>query len=193
MKHLRGLGLGLVIFGLPILGCVQQPGDRSDSGWITLLDGSNLDYWMTVGKANWRVVDGVVQADQGNGYLVSKNSYSDFQIRAEFWVDTPANSGIFIRCADPQKIGTATCYDITNGKKLWDHDFEGPFHASPLLIGNVVHIIDRKGRMQRFEAASQFKPMSELVLGEPVSATPAVVNGRIYIRGESNLYAIGSR
>ena len=112
MKHLRVFALGLLIFGLPILGCVQQAGDQSDAGWITLLDGSNLDHWTTVGKANWRVVDGVVQADQGNGHLVSKNSYSDFQIRAEFWVDTPANSGIFIRCADPQKIGTATCYEV---------------------------------------------------------------------------------
>ena len=112
MKHLPVFALALLIFGLPILGCVQQAGDQSDSGWITLLDGSNLDHWTTVGKANWRVVDGVVQADQGNGHLVSKNSYSDFQIRAEFWVDTPANSGIFIRCADPQKIGTATCYEV---------------------------------------------------------------------------------
>ena len=24
----------------------------------------------------------------------------------------PANSGIFIRCGDPQKIGTATCYEV---------------------------------------------------------------------------------
>ena len=112
MKHLRGFALGLLIFGLPILGCGQQDGHQSDSNWTTLLDGSNLDHWTTVGKANWRVVDGVVQADQGNGHLVSKNSYSDFQLRAEFWVDTPANSGIFIRCADPQKIGTATCYEV---------------------------------------------------------------------------------
>ena len=64
------------------------------------------------GKANWRLVDGVVQADQGNGHLVSKNSYRDFQIRAEFWVDAPANSGIFMRCIDAQKIGTATCYEV---------------------------------------------------------------------------------
>ena len=112
MKNLRAFAPVLLIFGVTLLGCVQQAGDQSDSGWITLLDGSNLDHWTTVGKANWRVVDGVVQADQGNGHLVSKNSYSDFQIRAEFWVDTPANSGIFIRCADPQKIGTATCYEV---------------------------------------------------------------------------------
>ena len=112
MKHLCIVALGLLIAGLPLSGCVQQAGDSTDSGWITLLDGSNLDHWTTVGKANWRVLDGIVQADQGNGYLVSKNSYTDLQIRAEFWVDTPANSGIFIRCGDPQKFSSGTCYEV---------------------------------------------------------------------------------
>jgi len=53
-----------------------------------------------------------VQADQGNGFLVSKNSYGDFQIRSEFWVDANANSGIFLRCADPQKVTAANCYEV---------------------------------------------------------------------------------
>jgi hypothetical protein len=38
----------------------------------------------------------VVQADKGSGgFLVSKNNYSDFAFRAEFWVSEDANSGIF--------------------------------------------------------------------------------------------------
>ena len=41
--------------------------------------------------------------------LVSKNSYKDFQIRAEFWADHTTNSGIFIRCTDPKKIGADNC------------------------------------------------------------------------------------
>jgi len=57
-------------------------------------------------------VDGVVQADKGNGFLVSKNSYTDFQLRAEFWVDTAANSGIFIRCTNPEKVGTDSAYEV---------------------------------------------------------------------------------
>jgi putative component of toxin-antitoxin plasmid stabilization module len=32
------------------------------------------------------VEDKLLQADKGSGHLVSKNSYGDFQIRAEFWV-----------------------------------------------------------------------------------------------------------
>ena len=103
--------MGLLAIGLTVSGCSQQMSGQADAGWITLFDGSNLDNWNPIGNANWRLIDGVVQADKGTGHLVSKNSYTDFQIRAEFWVDSDANSGIFIRCADPQNAtlnGTRT-------------------------------------------------------------------------------------
>ena len=112
MKRFYVGTMGLLIIGFALVGCVHQPSGQTDAGWITLFDGSNLDSWSAVGKANWRLEDGLLQADKGNGYLVSKNSYGDFQIRAEFWVDDGANSGIFIRCADPQKPGTSTCYEV---------------------------------------------------------------------------------
>ena len=78
------------------------PARAEDDGWITLLDSSNKGEWSEVGKANWEMKDGVLTVDKLDGkdiaYLVSKDAYKDFQIRAEFWVDDEANSGIFIRC-----------------------------------------------------------------------------------------------
>jgi hypothetical protein len=82
-----------------------------DAGWITLFDGNNLDAFTRVGNANWRVIDGVVQADDGIGFLATRASYGDFQIRAEFWADDNANSGIYMRCANPEKITDETCYE----------------------------------------------------------------------------------
>jgi hypothetical protein len=58
------------------------------------------------------LMDGAVVADKGMGFLVSKNSYTDFQVHAEFWVDDNANSGVFIRCADPQKVTADNCYEV---------------------------------------------------------------------------------
>jgi len=81
-------------------------------GWTTLLDGTSMNGWRPIGDANWRVNNGVVEADRGNGFLVSQNSYGDVQIRAEFWVDTAANSGIFIRCSDPDKITATNSYEV---------------------------------------------------------------------------------
>ena len=40
------------------------------AGWTTLFDGSNLNHWTMTGNANWRLADGIVEADTGRGYLV---------------------------------------------------------------------------------------------------------------------------
>ena len=81
-----------------------------------MFDGKNLDNFNKIGDANWRLEDGAVVADKGNGFLVSKEGYGDFEIRAEFFVDPDANSGIFIRCTDPEKIGSDNAYEVN----IWD-------------------------------------------------------------------------
>src|SRR5690349_9875871 len=87
-----------------------------EDGWVTLMDESNKGEWGEVGKANWAFKDGLLVADKLDGkdlaYLVSKTSYKDFQIHAEFWVDDEANSGIFIRCEQSEKIDGKICYEV---------------------------------------------------------------------------------
>src|SRR4030095_8836673 len=104
MKRLSLPAAALFAFVLAVAGCSMMPG--GDSGWITLIDGTKgLENWNQIGEANWRAEDGAIVADKGKGgYLVSKNSYKDFQIRAEFWADTTTNSGIFIPCTTPKEI-----------------------------------------------------------------------------------------
>jgi hypothetical protein len=115
MKRLSII-MSLLVIGFSAFGCSQQMSGQSEPGWVMLLDGSNpksLDNWNRVGDANWRAEDGAIVADKGkSGYLVSKNSYKDFQIRAEFWADHTTNSGIFIRLSDPNKIGSKTSYEV---------------------------------------------------------------------------------
>lgn len=182
MKQLRVFALGVMILGLSMSGCAQQTGDSSESGWITLLDGSNLDHWTTVGKANWRLVDGAAQADQGSGHLVSKDSYSDFQIRAEFWVDAPANSGIFIRCADPQKIGTATCYEVN----IFDERPEQEYSTGSIVnVAKVSPPIPKAGgRWNTMEITAKGPQMSVMLNGVRTAEgwDGKFTNGRITIQ-----------
>jgi hypothetical protein len=114
MKRWSGTGIALLLVGFAALSYADRV--SADDGWITLLDGKNLDNFNPIGTANWRLEDGVAVADKGNGFLVSKNAYADFQLRAEFWVDADANSGIFIRCADPEKVGATNAYEVN----IWD-------------------------------------------------------------------------
>ncbi|SFN12587.1 DUF1080 domain-containing protein [Variovorax sp. OV329] len=80
-----------------------------------LVDGPRgLENFNRVGEANWSAVDGAIQATAGGkdpAYLVTKVSYTDFVIRAEFWASDDANSGVFIRCRNPAEIGDETCYE----------------------------------------------------------------------------------
>ena len=114
MKRLSVITMGLLVIGLTVSGCASMSSGQSDAGWTTLIDGAaGLDNWNRVGDANWRAEGGAIVADKGKGgYLVSKNSYKDFQIRAEFWADHTTNSGVFIRCTDPTKITATDAYEV---------------------------------------------------------------------------------
>ena len=85
---------------------------QAAGGWVTLFDGTSLNQWTPVGMANWKIVGKEVWSTDGAGFLLSKQSYTNFEIRSEFWVTPDANSGIFIRCQDPAKVGAATCYEV---------------------------------------------------------------------------------
>jgi hypothetical protein len=104
---------GIAVLGAGLAGCA---GSGAYGGWVTLLDGSrmsNYDGWTPIGQGNWIFVDGTLQGKNGNaGFLVSKDSYTDFEIRAEFWADDDANSGIFLRCQDRNKVDADNAYEV---------------------------------------------------------------------------------
>ena len=84
-------------------------------GWTTLVDGEKgMDNFTRVGDANWTATEGAVQATQGGkdpAYLVSKQSYTNFEMRVEFWASDDANSGVFMRCQDRSTITDENCYE----------------------------------------------------------------------------------
>ena len=88
----------------------------AQDGWVTLLDGTSLNGWNTVGGSNWHASGGAVVADQMKdkkeaGYLVTEKSYKNFVVRVEFQASHDANSGIYFRCLDPKVITDRTCYE----------------------------------------------------------------------------------
>src|ERR1700687_5062255 len=115
MKHVSTLAIGLLI-GAAAFQFFNLASGPSEGGWITPLDSSKMGDWDEGGKANWEMKDGALVADKLAGkdlsYLVTRNSYKDFQIRAEFWTDEEANSGIFIRCDQSKKIDSKICYEV---------------------------------------------------------------------------------
>jgi Domain of Unknown Function (DUF1080) len=113
MTDRRTLLAGAAAIAAGLTGCATG---TQGSGWVTLLDAArnpSFDGWSPLGAGEWSLVDGTLQGKNGKlGYLVSKDSYTDFEISAEFWADETANSGIFIRCQDRNKVGADNSYEV---------------------------------------------------------------------------------
>jgi Domain of Unknown Function (DUF1080) len=107
------LAASAAALGAGLAGCA---GGMAGGGWVTLVDGARMtsfDGWSPLGAGEWSFTEGTLQGKNGKmGYLVSQDAYTDFEIRAEFWADEDANSGIFIRCQDRTKVGSDNAYEV---------------------------------------------------------------------------------
>ena len=93
-------------------GCASM---RDAGTWVGLIDGAKgIENWERSGEGNWRAEGDSILADRGKGnsYLISRNAYADFQLRAEFWVDAATNSGILIRLSDRSDIRPDNSYEV---------------------------------------------------------------------------------
>ena len=88
---------------------------------FALFNGEDLEGWNKVGDAEWRIRDGVLMADDEGGttYLYTEESYDDFLLTLEFWVNDPANSGVFIRCSDGSVGWRGSHCRSNSGKSFW--------------------------------------------------------------------------
>ncbi|MBL7215178.1 MAG: PQQ-binding-like beta-propeller repeat protein [Phycisphaerae bacterium] len=87
--------------------------------------------------------------------------------------------------------GNLSCFDITDGSKLYTQSLKMTFQASPTVVGQRLYLLSEKGTMLLLEAGPEYKEIRRNELGEKCFASPAFQDGRVYIRGDENLYAIG--
>jgi hypothetical protein len=144
MERRYANAIGLVVVALTVFGCGHF---LPSQGWITLIDGNNgMDNWSVTGGANWRAADGAIQADRsttkGASVLVSKRSFKDFELYAEFWADHDTNSGIYIRAMNPTNVSTSTgAYEA----QIWDKNPNPAYSTGSLVNVAVVNPIYKAG------------------------------------------------
>jgi outer membrane protein assembly factor BamB len=90
-----------------------------------------------------------------------------------------------------RKRGMAACYQAKTGEEVWSEELGASFTASPILIDGKIYAVNDKGEVYVFEAGSKYKLLAKNPIGEPVSASPAVADGRLFIRGKEHLFCIG--
>ena len=117
MSHTRRHFITTSLAGLAGTGALLTlPGCASMAGWTPLLDAAaapTLQGWSALGEGNWSFVDGTLQGKGGKlGYLLSKQDYADFELKAEFWADADCNSGIFLRCQSRSVVNAGNAYEV---------------------------------------------------------------------------------
>jgi outer membrane protein assembly factor BamB len=89
--------------------------------------------------------------------------------------------------------GTLTCYRVKDGTKAYEKEMDVEVKSSPTLAGDRIYITDEKGVTHILATGETFQELGQSPLGEAVRASPAFLDGRIYIRGAKHLYAIGKK
>lgn len=95
---------------LAVSGCATMGSD-----WTMLVAGDKgMDNFNQIGDADWHTEGGAIVATRGKtgGYLVSKKSYSNFDLYVEFWANEDTQSGVFLRVSDPKKVGADSAYEV---------------------------------------------------------------------------------
>jgi hypothetical protein len=170
------------LFALTAAGCSSMPGMGN---WIPLFDGGGTDAFNPIGKANWRVVNGVLEADQGPGFLVSKRSFDNFRISAEFYANADTNSGIFIRCQDPSKITATSSYEVN----IWDQRKDPTYGTAAIVdFAKVSQPYPRAGgRWNTFEITADGPRLVVVFNGQ----TTVDIRDTKYARGPIALQSSG--
>jgi hypothetical protein len=161
------LAMGLVIAAFAAVQLAPQASGQTGSGWVTLVDGKTMGDWDHIGESNWRIEDGALVADKRTSkdttHLVTKTSYKDFQIYAEFWASDDANSGIFIRCIDPKKPGARTCYEVN----IFDQRKDPTYGTGSIVYFSEVNPMPKAGgKWNTFEITAKGRTITVVLNGQ---------------------------
>lgn len=113
---------------------------------------------------------------KGTGYVVSNIVYGDY---------------LYLLTDN----GIVTCVDVKTGEVKYEGGRPpkpARFFGSPVAFSGFVAMTSEEGETYLVKAGPAFEIAKTNSIGEGTWSSPAIANGRIYIRGAKHLFAIGS-
>lgn len=89
--------------------------------------------------------------------------------------------------------GMANCSNTKDGEAFWQERLNQQHLASPLLADGRVYFFGKEGKTTVVKADKKFEKLAENQLEGTVIATPAIVDGAIFLRTDTHLYRIGKK
>ncbi len=148
----------------------------SDSGWVSLFNGSSLQDWHTYGKKTagraWNIDDSSIHLKHGvkNGYqttgggdLVSNDTFSNFDLKLEWKIARKANSGIMIFVQE----------DTAKYKETWN-------------TGPEMQVCDKDSNEDAHSIKHEAGDLYDLISSRIMSAKPALEWNQVEIVSNYN-------
>ncbi|HEU4507083.1 MAG TPA: PQQ-binding-like beta-propeller repeat protein [Pyrinomonadaceae bacterium] len=108
-------------------------------------------------------------------------------------VPTPVTDGKYFYVVNDK--GIVFCLDAKTGAEVYGQQRlkPGTYSASPVLADGKIYVTNEDGVTSVFAAGPKFEVLAENPLNDYVLSSPAISDGRIYIRTTGHLYAIGKK
>jgi outer membrane protein assembly factor BamB len=90
--------------------------------------------------------------------------------------------------------GMVTCLQAATGHPIFEQErlgAEGAYYASPVAADGKIFFASRRGMVSVIAARDSLQVLAQNNLGETLTATPALVGPRIYVRTEKHVWAFG--
>jgi len=89
--------------------------------------------------------------------------------------------------------GVASCFVARTGERLWRERLPGGHSPSLITANGLAYFLSDEGIMTVIKPGKEFEIVAQNELGEKTSASPAVYDGQLFLRGERHLYRIGKK
>ena len=163
--------------------------------------GSYNPFLRFVGSAVFR--DGMIvipSAKRGPVWAIAATGFGPLNKNDLIWsspritpdVATPVIYDGFVFLA--RENGTLACLDAKSGEKLVEKRYMADKHRStPVAVDGKLVVVDRAGKVMLVKADATLEELSVFELGEETTASPAVSNGKFFVRTFDALYAFGEK
>jgi outer membrane protein assembly factor BamB len=81
---------------------------------------------------------------------------------------------------------------VATGNIVWKEDL-GKQYSSSVLVNGLVYMPNDEGIITVIKPGPQFEKVAQNSIGEKMNASPAISNGKIYLRGDEHIFCIGEK
>ncbi len=135
-----------------------------------------------------------IKNDASGTLEVGGKSMAWKQDKSGNYMQTPlVHDGLGYFCMDS---GVLSVFQMATGERLYQKRLgagNSGFSSSAVAADGKLYITNEEGHTFVLALGQEFSQLAENELGETVMASPAIVDGVLYVRGRDHLYAIGGK